>query len=60
MIKNGELSVIGAYKILHPDGYTQTTMYIADKKGYRPMVSRFFPSSNLLEQYFKDQLNRIT
>lgn len=38
MIVNGELSVVGAYSVNHPDGITQTTMYVADKRGYRPLV----------------------
>lgn len=38
MVVNGENSVVGAYTVHHPDGIIQTTMYVADKKGYRPLV----------------------
>ncbi|XP_055318523.1 uncharacterized protein LOC129576823 isoform X2 [Sitodiplosis mosellana] len=38
MLVNGDLSVVGAYSVKHPDGITQTTMYVADKRGYRPLV----------------------
>lgn len=44
MVVNGELSVVGAYTIDHGDGVTQTTMYVADKRGYRPQVKLRFNS----------------
>lgn len=47
MVVKGELSVVGAYTIHHPNGVTQTTMYVADKRGYRPQVQLRF--SNLLK-----------
>lgn len=47
LVKNGELSVVGAYTINHPNGLTQTTMYVADKNGYRPQIQLRF--SNLLK-----------
>lgn len=49
VVRNGELSVVGAYSVKLPDGYTQTTMYVADKNGYRPQVQLRFADINLLK-----------
>lgn len=47
MFVNNELTVVGAYSVDLPGGYKQTTMYVADKNGYRPQVQLRF--SNLLK-----------
>lgn len=48
MIVDNELSIVGGYSVRNTGGYTTTTMYIADKNGFRPMISvRFDP--NLLK-----------
>lgn len=47
VIVKGELSVVGAYTVQHPNGLVQTTMYVADKNGYRPQVQLRF--SDLLK-----------
>lgn len=44
MVVNGELSVVGAYTVRHPEGITQTTMYVADKRGFRPTVQLRYKS----------------
>lgn len=49
VVRNGELSVVGAYSVKSPDGYTQTTMYVADKDGFRPQVQLRFADLNLLK-----------
>lgn len=45
---DNELSIVGAYSVNHPEGYTQTTMYVADKDGFKPQISVRF-DSNLLK-----------
>lgn len=48
ILKNNELSIVGAYTVYHPEGYVQMTMYVADKDGFKPQITTRF-DSNLLK-----------